>query len=145
MALYELWPRSRLNGWKTYTSPGSLHIRSCPNIILKLLLWQLCFSLKHISFIVSRCGDRLGSGPREWILILRTSLLIQPNTRRHFWSMWWIDTEPKIDIYPSVNPRAHRTTIFSLWQGLQDLVNLLMFYMICRAMMRNTYCRKMWP
>jgi len=67
---------------------GSLHAWSYPKIILKLLLWLVCCSFQHIFLIISGSCHHLGSGAREWILILRTRHLIPPNARRHFWSVW---------------------------------------------------------
>ena len=104
---------------KTYTLPWSFHTRSCPNIILKLVLWLVCFSFQHICLIVSGSCDRLGSGTRECLLILRTRHLILSNTRRHLWSMRRMNTAPNIDVCPSLNPTAYHSTIFLSSNGFQ--------------------------
>jgi len=126
------------SGMKTYTSLWSLGARSCPNIILKLLLRLQWLSFQHISLILSGSCNHLRSGTREWILILRITHLILCNTRRHFWSMWRMNTAPHMDVCLSLNPKAYHPTIFSLPQWLQDAVNLLMIRMIYPAMMKNT-------
>jgi len=84
LAWCELWPRRRQNWRKTYTLPWSLRGRRCPNIILKWPQRLVCFSFWNISLILSRSCDHLGSGTREWISILKTRLLILPNSRRPF-------------------------------------------------------------
>ena len=145
MAWWELWPRRRLNGRKTYSLPWRLQGRSFPNIILHSLQGLVCSSFRHISLILCGSCDRLGSGTREWILILKTGLLILPNTRRPFWSMWRTNTALNINDCQSLNLKPYWTTIWSPPQWLLDLVNHLKIHIICAVMMKNTECRTLWP
>ena len=138
IAWCELWPRRRHNGRKTSSVPWSLRGNSCPNIILKWLQWLVSFSFWQICSILSRCCEHLGSGTREWMLILKARLRILPNTRRPFWSMCRTNTALNIDVCQSLNLKAYRTTISSPLQWILDLVKCLMSYMICLAMMKNT-------
>jgi len=138
MSLCEFLLRRRLNGRENYTSPGSLRDRSSPNIMLKFLQQQVSFSWQHSLLIISGSCDHLGSGTREWILFLRTILLIPPDIQRHFWSMLRTNTALNIDDFPWLNLRAYRATICSLPQWHLDLINLLMIHMICPAIMKNT-------
>jgi len=88
MAWCELYPRRRHHGTKTYSFLWSLRSKCCLKSILESRQRLVCFSFRHASLILSRSCDRLGSGTREWIFILKTRLLILLNTRRCFWRMW---------------------------------------------------------
>jgi len=138
MAWWELWPRRRHRGRRIYSLRWSLRGKRCPNIILKLLRRPVCFSFRHTSVILSGSGDHSGSGTWEWIAILKTRLLILPNTRRPFWSMWRTNTAANTDISRSLNLKTYRTPIPASPQWLPNLGNLLMIHMICPAMMKNT-------
>jgi len=98
MVWCELWPRKRHNGRKTFSLLWSVRGKSCPNTILKWLQRLVCSWFRHISLILSRSCDRLGSGTREWILILKTTYFIIPNTWRPLWSMWRTNTAWDIDV-----------------------------------------------
>jgi len=110
---------------------------------MSLQQW-VCVSFLHIFSIVSRSCSHLGTGPREWILILRARHPILSNTRRPFWCMWRMNTVPNIDVCRSINLKVYRPTISSTAQWLQDLVNLPVIYMIWTVMMQNTWCLTMW-
>ena len=138
MAWCELWPTRRHNGWKTYSVLWSLHGKSCPNIIVKWLQWLVCSSFRHTFLILSGSCDRLWSGTTEWISILKTRLLLLPNSRRSFWSMWRMNTALNTDVFRLLNPKTYWTTIPASPQWLIDLVNLLMNHMICPVIMKNT-------
>jgi len=139
MALCELELRRTLNGRKAYSFPWCLPDRSCPSIMLKLLHRWVCFWFEHTSLFLSRSCDHLRSGTREWILILRTRLLIPPNTNRHFWSMWRMHTVPNLDDCASLNTDVYTTTISSPPLWLLDLLNVLSICMICAAMIKFSY------
>jgi len=111
MAWCNLWPWRRHNGKKTYSLPWSLRSRSCPHIIQKLHLRQICLSFRRISLILSGSCDHLRSGTWEWIWLLKRRLLILPNTRRPSWSMWRMNTVLIIDVCRRVNRKAYQTTI----------------------------------
>jgi len=143
MELCELCLWRWLDGRKTYTLLWSLHARRCPNSILKLLLQRVWFLIQNTSSIHSSSCDCLGSGGREWLLILRMRLLIQPDTRRQYWSLWRMNTVPNIDVCTSLNPKEYCATIFSLPQWLQDLV-IIMMHMIFSTMITAAECLKMW-
>jgi len=145
MVWCELAPSRRHNGRNTYSLPWSLHCRSCPNIILKWLQQLVCFSFRHISWILSESCDRIGSGTREWILILKTRLRILSNTRRPLYIRWRTNSASNIDGSRSSNPKAYRTTISCSPHWLLGLFNLHMIHMICLAMMKNIQCLTMWP
>jgi len=145
MAFCELWSSWRPNGRKTYTSQWCLPDRSCPKIILKLLQQQVCFSLKHISFIISGSCAHLGGGTREWISSLSTRLRILPNTRSQFSSMRRMNTVPIIAFYLAVNTKAYDAILTSCLQWLHDLVHRLIIHLIFPATITNTWCLPMWP
>ena len=105
MAWCKLWPRRRDIVRKIYTLPWSLGGRSRPNSILKSPQRLVCFSIRNISLILARSCYCLGSGTREWILILKTRLLILPYTMWPCWSMWRTNTALSIDICWSQNPK----------------------------------------
>jgi len=107
-AWWEVWPGRRLSGRKTYSLPWSLRGRSFPNSVLKSLQRPVCSSFRLISSIISGSCDRFGSGTREWILILKTRLLILPNTRRPFWSIWRTNTVLNIDDCWSLSSKPYR-------------------------------------
>ena len=140
MVLCELELRRRCHGVMTYTLPRRLHPRSCPNLLLKLLQWPVCFWFQYIPSILSRRCDSSESGTREWISILRTRLPILPNTKRPFWSMWRVNTVPNIEDCPSWNLQEYRATIFPPPEWLLDLLNLVVIHILCPAMMKNAYC-----
>jgi len=127
MSWREILLGKRLNGKKNYTSPWSLHDRSCPNLIMKLLQYWVYISFQHISSILCRNWDCLGSGTREWILILMIRLLILYNTKKCFWSRRRICAVPNMNIYQSLNLKDYRATILSPPQPLLHLVHLLWF------------------
>jgi len=107
-----------------------------------MLKWhhrQVCLWFQHISSFLSGGCDRSGSGTKEWIWFLRTRHSILPNTERHFWSMWRMNTVPNIDMCRSINLKAYWAVIFSLQQRLQDPVNHPLMHMIHSAMMNNTW------
>jgi len=145
MVWCERSPRSRHNGTKTYTLPWRLHGRSCPNIIPIWILRLVCVWLRHIFLIVFGSFDHLGSGTREWILILKTRLLILHNTWRPLWCIRRKNTALNTDICRWLNLKAFRTTITSPPQLLLNLVNLLMIHIMCPAIMKNTWHLTMWP
>jgi len=138
MAWCELWPRRRHNARKTYCSPWSLHGRSCPNVIAKWLQRLVCFSFRHTFLILSGSCDGLGSGTREWILLLKKRLHILTNTRRPFWIMWRTNSALNIDVCRSLNLETYQTPISSPPQWVLDLVNLVLIHMICPAIIKNT-------
>jgi len=78
------------------------------------------------------------------MLILKTRLLILPNTRRPFKRMRRTNTAQNIDVSRPLNLKAYQTTIMSPPQWFLDLVNLFMIIMICPAIMKNTASLKMW-
>jgi len=130
--------KRRHNGRKTYTSRWWLGDRSCSNILMKSLQQPVCFSIWHISFILSESCNHLGSDTTRWIPILRTTGLILLNTRQRVWSMWRKNTATNIDEYLSLNPTMSTTTIFSPLQEPQDLNNHRLTHMIYPAIIRNT-------
>jgi len=138
MVLCKHWWRRRYNGMKTYTSPWRLCRRSCPNNILDSLQRPVYFSFQCVSLILSGSWDRLGSGTRRWILMLRRRHLILPNTGRSIWSRWRTNTAANVDECLSLNPKMSSTVTFSHLQKLLDLVIRLLIHMICSAMMKNT-------
>jgi len=71
-------------------------------------------------------------------------LLILPNIKRHFCSMWRVNIVPDIDKCPSLHPKIFRAAIFSPLQRHLDLVNLLLIHMICPAMMKDTQRLRAW-
>jgi len=100
--------------WRPYytewliSGPGyvlPLH-RSCPNIRLKWLQQQVCISFLHRSLILSRSCDHIGSGTREWILILRPRPPILPNICRPLWSMQRMNTLQNIDMCRLINQKT---------------------------------------
>jgi len=109
----ELWLRRRLKGRKTCSSPKSYLDRSCPSIMLKWLQRFVCHWFLPISSILSGSCDRLESGTREWILILRMRHPTLPNTKRPFWSMWRMNTVPNTDACWSINSTAYQAAITS--------------------------------
>ena len=109
----KLWLRWRLPGRKTCSLLWSSLDRSCPDTMLKWLQQQACFSFLHISSIHFSSCDRLESGKREWIFILRMRHPILPSTKRPFWSMLRINTEPNIDVCRSLSMKAYRAAISS--------------------------------
>jgi len=108
MALCKLWPRRRPNWRKTYTWPWRLRTRSCPNIMLKSLQRPVYYSFQQISLILAGSRDHIRCGTRQWLFILRTRLLILPNTRRPVCRMRRMNTVPNIDECPSLNPKKFR-------------------------------------
>ena len=142
MVLCELSPRRRLNRRTTCFLLWSLFDRSCPNIMLKWLQWQVCLSFWLISSILSGSCDHVENRTKEWILILRTRHSILPNTMRPFWSMWRMNTVSNIKVYWSMNSKAYRGAISSPPQPLQHPVNQPLIHMSCPAMMKNTECQK---
>jgi len=134
-----------ISQWKEdFTLQWSLCYRSGPNTKLKLLQWRVCSLFQYTSSILSRSCDHLECGTRESIFILRTRLLILPNTKRHSWSMWRINTVLNTDVCLSLNQKAFPATISSAAQQRLDLVNLHPIHMICPPMMKNTLHLKMW-
>jgi len=140
----ELWLRTRPNGRKTYTLQRRLRARRCPNITLKLLQRPGFSSFHHISLILAGSCDHLGNGTMRWISVLRTRLLIQPKTRRQFWSIWGSMTVPMIAQCPLLNLKMFRTTTSRPLQRLLDSVNHLLIHKICPAMMKNTWSLQAW-
>jgi len=106
--------------------------------------WQVDFSFQHISLIISGSCDHKWYLKREWILILRTEVHMLPNTNKRFWSMWRMNTEPSIDICPSLSLNEYRVTISSSHQQLRDLVNHLWIDMISQLTLQNFYMLKLW-
>ena len=117
---------------------------SCPDIPLKWLQRWVYISTLHVFSILSESSDCLESGPREWILILRTRHLMPSNTKKDFWSIWRMDTEKNIDVRHSINPKAYRAAISSPLQQIQHPFNHPLIHMICPAMMKNTEHLTMW-
>jgi len=107
--------------------------------MLKWLRWPVCFSFLHISSILSGCCNRLGSGSKEWIWILRMRHPLLPNNKRTFWSMWRIKTLSIIDVCQSINWKAYRAVITSPCQWYQDPMNHPLIIMISPTMMKNTW------
>jgi len=138
MALCKLGLRRWHNGRKTYNSPSRLRARSGSNIMLNSLQRLASSSFQHLSLIRAGSCHHFASGTRSWIVILRTRLLVLPNTRRPFWSMWRMNTMPNITQCPSFNPKMSRLAISSPLQTLLDLVNHLWIHMIFPAMVQNT-------
>jgi len=116
MAWCELWPRTRHKGWKTHSLLWSVCSKSFPNTVQKWLQRLVCSVFHCTSWIHSWSRDRLRGGTREWISILKTRLLILPNTRRPFWSMWRTKTARNIDVCRSLHSKTHQTTISALPQ-----------------------------
>jgi len=137
-ALCMLYVIRRLNWRKTYTLQWSLLTRSCPNIMLKLLQLQICFSFQHTSLIFSRRCTHSGSRTKKWKFILRTTPTILPNTRRHFCHMWRMNTVPNIDIALSLNRKAYWTIISSSPHWFQELDVHLSVQMISPVLMTIT-------
>ena len=144
MAWRELWPRRRLHGRNTCSSLWSQLDRSCPNTPLKWLQQRECYWFLHIASIVFESCDRLESGTREWILILKTRHPILPNTNRPLWSMLRSNTVPNIDVCRSISTKAYRAAIRSPPQPFQGSVNHPSIHMICQAMMKNPERLTMW-
>jgi len=139
MASRELWLRRGLNNRNTCYLLWSWRNRSCPNRMPKWLQRWVWFSFLHISSILSRSCDCLGCRTGEWISILSTRHPILHNTWRPFWTMWWMNTVPNLDVSQSINPKAYRAISSSHPQWLQDLVNHPLIHMIYPAMMKNTW------
>jgi len=91
--------------------------------MLKWLSQWVCFSFLHIFSILSGSYDRLGSGARECILILRMRHPIVSNRRRPFWSMWRMNTVPNIDVCQLIQLNTYQGTIPSPPRWLQDSVS----------------------
>ena len=108
------------------------------NNMPKWLQWHECFPLRLTSSLFYGSCDRLGSGIREWRLILKKRHPILPNTIRTFWSRCRMTTVPILDMCWSINLKEYRVTISSVPQRLQDLVNHCLIHTICPAMMKNT-------
>jgi len=66
--------------------------------MLQWLQQRVWFSFRHVSSIVSGSCNRVESGSKEWILILRTRHPILHNSRRPFWCMWRMNTVRNIDM-----------------------------------------------
>jgi hypothetical protein len=122
---------------KTCSSWWSSLDRCCPISMQKWLQRWACFWFRHIHSIFSTSSDRLESGIRESIWILRTRHPILPNTRRPFWSMWRMNTAPNINTCPSINTNAYPAAIPFPLQCLNMLWNHPLIGMICPAMMNN--------
>jgi len=112
--------------------------------MLKWLQRRACFSFGHISSILFGSCDHLENGTKEWILILRRSNPILPNTKRPFWCMWRMNTVPNIDVCRSTSTKVFWAAISSPLQWLHDSVNHPLIHTICAAMMKNTQCLTMW-
>jgi len=145
MAFCELWLGRQPSGRKIYTSLWSLRDKSCPNTMPKSLQRRVCFIFRHTYLILFASCNCLGKGTREWILILRTRLLILPNTQRHFGRMWKTNTARNSDDCRSLNMKNCRAMTSSILQRLPNLVNHLLIHMICPVVMKNTQRLKIWP
>jgi len=88
--------------------------------------------------------DPLGTGAREWISILGMRHHILPNTMRPFRSMWWMYTEPNIDVWQSVNSNTYWAGILFPPPQLQYAVNHPLIHMICPAMINSTLQLTVW-
>jgi len=126
------------NETKTYTLLWRFHDRSGPKILPKWLQQMVCFSFQRTFLILTIGCDHLGSGTREWILIVRTRLPLLTNTRMCFWRIWRMITVPNINVCLSLNPKVYWATISAPPQWLLYRVNLCMIHINCPAMMKNT-------
>jgi len=133
----EIRLRRRLHGRNTCFYLWSQLDRSCLNTTLKWLQWWACFWFVHISSIHFGSGDRLESGTKKWISILRTRHPILPNSKRHFCSMWRMNTVPNINVCRSISTTAYWAAISSPLQQLQDPVNHPLIHLIYSAMIKN--------
>jgi hypothetical protein len=111
--------------------------KCCPNVILKWLQWLVWSSFRHVSMLLSGSCNRLGSRRRVWILILKTRLLILPNTRRPSLSNWRMNTGRNIEDCRSLSQITHWTTIPAPSKWLLGLVNVLMIQTIYPGMAMN--------
>jgi len=136
---------------KPHSKNHALHSDSCgyvheqgPITMLKNPQCPVCFRFHNIFMILFGCCEHLARATSKWISILRTRLLILPNTRRHFWSMWKTNIVLNIDRSLSLDQTMLWVAISSPLHSLMDIVNLLLIHMICAAMMKNNWRLNVW-
>jgi len=112
--------------------------------MLKWHQWRVCFSIPHISLIISGSCYRSGTGTRAWLSILTTRHHILTNTNRPFRTMWRLNAAPNIDVCRSINSNADREAIASTMQWIHNPVNHPSIHRICSVMMENTQHLTMW-
>jgi len=142
MVSCELQLRRKVIGRKIYILRQRLRNDSCTNSMRLVLQWWVCIWFQHTFSILSGSCAYIACRTRDWILILRTRLLILPNTKWNCWNMCRMNNVPNIDVSLSFNLKVYRATISSSVHWPLDLVNHVMIHMICTAMMKNTYSLK---
>jgi len=145
MALCKISLRRRIHGRKTCTSPWSWRNRSCfiyyaelnPTRGIHLISAHLLDPFRRL-WSFRKWDKGMDMNPEE-----ETSYR-PPNTKRHSWSMWRMNTAPYVNVCRSLNPKLYWTTISSPLERLQHPVNLPSTHLICPVMMNNTYHLTMW-